>query len=107
MREAEGGVEDAEILADRRRAERVDDRDRPALALVAEVVKDRVVVRVRHRGRVEAPPAHGVACRLAWRRRAGADEDPFANERVRTAARGGHALPGPRPHCGGARYAPE
>src|SRR5690348_8472577 len=43
VRQAERIVEVAEVLPDRRRAERVDDRDRLALALVAGGVERRVV----------------------------------------------------------------
>src|SRR5205823_14564316 len=73
VRESEGCVEDAEILTDGRRAERIDDSDRRALTVVPRGVEHRVVVCVRHRGRVEASPCYGRARGLDPRIPVGAD----------------------------------
>src|SRR5258707_5331294 len=56
--QAESLIEDVQIVLNRIAAERIDYRDRDALALVPTCQKGDVVVRVGHGGRDETAPAY-------------------------------------------------
>jgi len=70
--EAERGIENPEVLPDRRASEGIDDRDRLAEATIVQAVGGRDVIRIADRRRIEAPAADRVArglARAAGRRR--------------------------------------
>ncbi len=83
VRQAHLTVEISQVGRDIRVAERVDDRDRHAPAIVVRRVHGAQVVRVAHRCRREAAAVHREAVRLRRWRLAGGEELEFADGRDR------------------------